>query len=96
MIIAQAMCARKPVVATAAGGVPELMRDGETGFVVDVGDQEEFAEKAVALLLDAELRRRLGERGREVAERLFRTDVVAAKTKLVYDEMLGEARESAS
>lgn len=96
MIIAQAMCARKPVVATAAGGVPELMRDGETGFVVDVGDQEAFAEKAVALLLDAELRRRMGERGREVAERLFRADAVAAKTKLVYDEMLGEARESAS
>jgi glycosyltransferase involved in cell wall biosynthesis len=94
MIIAQAMCARKPVVATAAGGVPDLMRDGETGFVVDVGDERAFAEKSLALLQDEELRRRMGERGREVAERLFRADVVAAKTKVVYDEMLAEARET--
>jgi len=88
MIIAQAMCAGKPVVARAAGGVPFLIRDGETGFVVAKGDEQAFADRSLQLLADAELRARFGRRGIELAEELFRADAVAAQTKQVYLQAL--------
>jgi len=88
MIIAQAMCAGKPVVSTAAGGVPHLMIDGETGYVVPKRDEEAFARRALALLADGELRARMGARGREVAEASFRAGAVAARTKAVYEAAL--------
>ncbi|MFH1845472.1 MAG: glycosyltransferase family 4 protein [bacterium] len=88
MIIAQAMAACKPSVATAAGGVPYLMRDGETGYVVAKGDEKTFADRTVTLLADDELRARMGQRGRELAEDLFRAEAVASRTRAVYEQVL--------
>ncbi|GJM44578.1 MAG: glycosyl transferase [Gemmatimonadota bacterium] len=92
MIIAQAMCAGKACVSTAAGGVPHLMIDGETGYVVAKGDEAAFADRALALLQDDELRARMGKRGHEVAEEFFRATAVAAKTKAVYLQTLADRR----
>lgn len=88
MAIAQAMCAGKPVVASAVGGTPDLVLDGETGFLVGDDDQPAFAEKVLRLLSDPVLRRTMGARAREVAEERFRKEVVAAKTIEVYSEVL--------
>ncbi len=92
MIIAQAMCAGKPVVSTAAGGVPYLMRDGETGFVVPMEDEAAFAERVLALLGDTELQTRMGNCGRALANDLFRTESVAQQTIAVYREVLARRR----
>jgi L-malate glycosyltransferase len=70
-VIAEGMAARKPVVATRVGGIPELVEDGRTGFLVERGDSEAMAEKLLLLLDDARLRKDMGERGRVVAEALF-------------------------
>lgn len=88
MIIAQAMCAAKPVVSTAAGGVPHMVSDGRTGFVVPIGDERAFADRALRLLNDAGLRRRMGVEGRQVAEARFRTDAVIRQTLKVYESVL--------
>jgi glycosyltransferase involved in cell wall biosynthesis len=88
MIIAQAMCAGKPVVSTAAGGVPHLMVDGETGFVVPNGDEEAFAARALQLLNDDNLRRLMSSRGRVLAEERFRTGMVVEQTLAVYRQVL--------
>lgn len=90
MVVAQAMCSGTPVVASNAGGTPDLVLDGETGFVVQMGDDKAFAERALRLLGDAELRRRMGARAREVAEERFRIGAVAAQTVEVYRELLSE------
>ncbi len=90
ILLAQAMCAGKAVIASAGGGTPELVIDGETGFVVGVGDERAFAEKSLLLLSDDKVRRKMGVRAREVAEQRYRKEIVAAKTKEVYLEMLNE------
>ena len=60
-----------PVVSTNVGGIPELMVDGETGFLYDVGDVEGPAGKIMELIYDASLRNRLSVAGRERIENVF-------------------------
>ncbi len=89
MVIAQAMAARVPVVATRVGGVDYLVNDGRTGFVVEFGDIEGLADAMTRLLADANLRTQMGAAGRCEADRRFRADVVARQTRAVYDQILG-------
>lgn len=70
-----------PVVAGDSGGAPDAVLDGETGWVVRGGSAEESAERIVALLGDAELRRRMGERGRAWVEEKWRWDLLAQKLR---------------
>ncbi|MFE1247911.1 glycosyltransferase family 4 protein [Streptomyces sp. NPDC058735] len=68
-----------PVVAGDSGGAPDAVLDGETGWVVRGGSPEDAAERVVALLGDAELRRRMGERGRAWVEEKWRWDLLAER-----------------
>ncbi|MFI8171122.1 glycosyltransferase family 4 protein [Streptomyces sp. NPDC085931] len=68
-----------PVVAGDSGGAPDAVLDGETGWVVRGGSPEEAADRITTLLGDAELRRRMGERGREWVERKWRWDLLAER-----------------
>ena len=68
----EAMALGKPVVATCFGGSPELVLDGETGFIVNPFDTAAFADRLSRLLRDEGLRRELGWRGRERVRRRFR------------------------
>ncbi|MEU0740372.1 glycosyltransferase family 4 protein [Streptomyces sp. NPDC006134] len=70
-----------PVVAGDSGGAPDAVLDGETGWVVRGGVPEEAAERIVTLLGDAELRRRMGERGRAWVEEKWRWDLLADRLK---------------
>ncbi|MGX1561600.1 glycosyltransferase family 4 protein [Streptomyces sp. NPDC055506] len=70
-----------PVVAGDSGGAPDAVLDGETGWVVRGGSAEQTAERVVTLLGDAELRRRMGERGRAWVEEKWRWDLLAEKLK---------------
>ena len=67
----EAMSMGLPVVSTNVGGIPELMVDGETGFLYDVGDVEGPAGKIMELIYDASLRNRLSVAGRERIENVF-------------------------
>ncbi|MFH9007397.1 glycosyltransferase family 4 protein [Streptomyces afghaniensis] len=70
-----------PVVAGDSGGAPDAVLDGETGWVVRGGSPEEAADRITTLLADAELRRRMGERGREWVEEKWRWDLLAEHLK---------------
>ncbi|MEV5727860.1 MULTISPECIES: glycosyltransferase family 4 protein [Streptomyces] len=70
-----------PVVAGDSGGAPDAVLDGETGWVVRGGAPEEAADRITTLLADAELRRRMGERGRRWVEEKWRWDLLAEKLK---------------
>jgi hypothetical protein len=68
--VLEAMAHGKPVVATAVGGTPEVVVEGETGLLVPPGDPERLAAAIRSVLDDRELARRMGEAGRiRVAER---------------------------
>ena len=83
-IIGQAMAAGKPVVATRVGGVPEMVHDGETGFLVEAGDVATLADRLVALLNDQDLCLRMGKRGHEVALTRYQPELVACLTAEAY------------
>jgi glycosyltransferase involved in cell wall biosynthesis len=67
MVLAEAMGASLPVVATAVGGVPSVVSDGETGYLVPPGDSEALRNRLRLLRDDPTLARRFGARGLEVA-----------------------------
>jgi glycosyltransferase involved in cell wall biosynthesis len=86
----EAMAAGVPVVASATGGLPELVEDERTGFLVPVGDVEALASRLERLLEDEALRIRMGEAARRRAVRSFSVEEMAARTAAVYDRLLDE------
>jgi glycosyltransferase involved in cell wall biosynthesis len=69
--VLEAMAAGLPVVGSHVGGVPELVVEGETGLLVEAGDPQSLAAALDTLVEDAELRRRMGDAGRERARERF-------------------------
>jgi phosphatidylinositol alpha-1,6-mannosyltransferase len=67
-----------------------MVEDGGSGLLVDYGDVSALADALWHVLGDAQLRRRMGQRGRELAAARFRADVVAAKTRQVYLQLTKE------
>ena len=66
-VIAEAMVSGKPVIGTRVGAIPELVRHGQTGFLVERRNPAELAARILELLRDPDLRRRMGEAGRQLA-----------------------------
>jgi glycosyltransferase involved in cell wall biosynthesis len=86
----EAMALGKPIVATRAGGVPEVLTDGESGLLVDIGDEVALAAAVVTLLKDRDLGRRLGARARQVVQERFSAQTMAQSYLDVYRAVLGE------
>ena len=78
-VLLEAQALGVPVVTTDAGGAPEVVRDGETGYVVPCGDSERLASCLVKLLTDEPLRRRFGQKARAHVLAMFRSDRMAAE-----------------
>jgi phosphatidylinositol alpha-1,6-mannosyltransferase len=76
-----------PVVAGRSGGIPEAVRDGETGILVDAERPEAVAEALRRLLDDAGLRRRLGQAGRRAVESFYNWDRVATDLRRLGHEL---------
>lgn len=86
--ILEGMFHRQPILATRAGGVPEVVLDGETGFLPAPGDIGGFIERLDALVGDPDLRRRMGEKGLERARALFSADRIVDQYVDLYREVL--------
>jgi phosphatidylinositol alpha-1,6-mannosyltransferase len=76
--IVEASASALPVIATRSGGIPEAVRDGETGVLVDPDNPAAVAAAAIRLLRDEALRRRMGAAGRSAVDRHYNWDRVAA------------------
>ncbi len=77
--ILESMFHRLPVLATRTGGIPEVMVDGETGFLLPVGDVEAFAARLDAIVEEPDRYRSLGERGSERARALFSAERIVGE-----------------
>jgi glycosyltransferase involved in cell wall biosynthesis len=86
--VLEAMAMRKPVVATETGGLPEVVRDGETGLLVPPGDVESLARAVSSLLRDPARRRQLGEAGRRRVETSFTVEAMMNNLTSAYGLLL--------
>lgn len=92
-VLIEAMAMAKAVVATDAGGMPEIVLDGETGLLVPPGQPKPLAGAVLALLNDSTRAERLGAAGRRRAHADFSLARHAAAVQALYDELLSECRE---
>ncbi|MBF0495121.1 MAG: glycosyltransferase, partial [Deltaproteobacteria bacterium] len=82
--VLQYLAMAKPVVGTTAGGIPELIRDGETGLLVPINDAAAVARAILHLLRDKDLGRRLGLTGRELVARVYDREKMVDQTEQLY------------
>jgi glycosyltransferase involved in cell wall biosynthesis len=90
VVCAEAMAHARPVVASAVGGLLDLVADGETGIHVPPGDVAALREALERLLADRALRRRLGEAGRERVRERFSWTAVTDATVAAYELASGK------
>ena len=88
LTIIEAMMAGLPVVASQVGGVPELVEEGKSGFLVEPRNPHRLAEALSPLLDDPELRFRLGQAGRQRALAHFPLDRMLNTYRTLYTELL--------
>jgi len=90
----EAMACEVPVVASRVGGVPEVVTDGETGFLSAVGDVEKMADDAGRLLADSEFRTNMGRSARESAVSRYHTNKVIPEYIKFYEHILSQTKAS--
>ena len=90
-----AMAAEKPAVATAVGGVPEVVDDLNTGFLVPPREPAALAARIVQLLKDQALSRRMGRAGLERVQRLFTVERMVQETAAAYRQLVETLASSA-
>jgi glycosyltransferase involved in cell wall biosynthesis len=88
----EALAAGRPVVATRVGGVPDVVREGEDGFLVDAGDVDALAERLAELAGDPELRERLGAAGRARVVPRYSVERLIDDIDLLYRSLLAASR----
>ncbi len=88
----EAMAHSLPAVATRVGGNPEVVEDGQTGFLVESEDAQAMAEKILVLLKDPALASSMGETGRQMLESKFTVERMVSRLVSLYDALLGNVR----
>ena len=90
LVALEAMACGVPTVGSNAGGLPEVVVHGETGYLAGVGDVEAMADYAVRLLTDPDLHRTFSENGINRAREYFCVERVAEQYEAIYRRVLGE------
>ncbi len=87
-VVAEAMAAGKPVIASAVGGIPEMITDTESGLLISPADPEKLANACVYLLKDPEKIQMMGAGGRQIANEKFNIRRQIHKIERVYQGLL--------
>jgi L-malate glycosyltransferase len=88
-----AMAAARPIVATTAGGIPEIVEDGVNGLLVPPRDARALADAILRALRDADLRGRLGDAGFARVNERFTVERMVAQTAAAYEQIVAQRRE---
>jgi glycosyltransferase involved in cell wall biosynthesis len=92
--VIEALAAERPVVATRVGGVPDVVRDGEEGFLVEAGATDDLADRLARLARDPALRARMGKQGRERVLPRYAVERLVDDVDELYRSLLVESRTS--
>ncbi len=90
----EAQACEAPVVATRIGGIPEVVTDGESGYLSEIGDIEKMSLDTLRLLHDDDLRRSFGERGRELAVQRYSTEKIIPEYIAFYEKVVNKANSA--
>jgi glycosyltransferase involved in cell wall biosynthesis len=88
----EAMACEVPVIASRVGGLPEVVREGETGYLIPLGDVQAMADGATRLFDDAKRRRTMGARARDIAIHEFTTDRIIPQYVQLYERVVRPKR----
>lgn len=91
--IAQALAMERPVVATNVGGIPELIKDNQTGLLIPPADSKALARAILELLENREKAKRLGKNGRRLIEKKFSQETMIERIEDLYQELLKKKRK---
>ena len=92
-IMLEAMARGKPVIATRAGGVDSVVKDGETGLLVTPSDSDDLAGRMLDLLSDPVKARAIGQKGRGIVSQHFRVDTMVRMTADLYRKVVNVEQE---
>ncbi|MFA4911536.1 MAG: glycosyltransferase family 4 protein, partial [Desulfobacteria bacterium] len=93
-VLVEAMAMGKPIVASDIGGIPDLVKDGANGILFPPRDVDAMAKGILKLLLDRELRRKMGNEGKKLAYPAYDTSVMVRKIEGLYEKLLRGERTS--
>ena len=88
----EAQACEVPVVASRVGGIPEVINDGESGFLSEVGNVEKMSEDVIKLLENENLRREFGKRGRELAIARYSTSMIIPQYISFYEKTIEKSK----
>ena len=96
IVILEAWAFEKPVVATLAGGIPEIVESGENGLLVPADDAQALAEALMTLLRDHDQRRAVARNGHETLMQRFLSDHNGAKYEALFGDLIGKTSREAA
>ena len=88
LVLLEANACGVPAIGTNIGGIPEVITDGETGYICELGDIEAAAEKAVKLLKDPALHKRFSDAATKLAGEKFASAKITAEYEAIYERLL--------
>ncbi len=90
LVIIEAMTCGKAVVSTNAGGIPELVREDETGYIVPIGDDEAMAKRIISLINEPDQLRKMGERAAQISKNEYGLERMSREYLSLYQEVIDE------
>ena len=92
----EAQACELPVIATRIGGIPEVINDGETGYLSEIGDIDKMAADTLRLLNNDDLRAKFGEKGRELAIQRYSIEKIVPQYVAYYEKIVAISRAAAA
>ena len=83
----EAMAAGLPIIGMPVGGIPDFLKEGETGLFCRVDDPVDLAEKIKLLLIDADLRQKISQAGQALVARNYSWDIIAEKMNKIFTKL---------
>src|SRR5699024_4158590 len=93
LVLLEAMACEVPCIGTNVGGIPEVIEDAKTGYVVDLGDTEQAANLAINLLRDEEKLKRFSQNALDTANKKFNSKKIVKQYLNLYKKVLSNDYE---
>ncbi|MFC0523176.1 N-acetyl-alpha-D-glucosaminyl L-malate synthase BshA [Pontibacillus salicampi] len=94
LVLLEAMACGVPCIGSNIGGIPEVIQDGETGYICEPGDIEDVAEKAMHILSDSTIKSKFSRKGMERVSNEFHSEHIVKQYEQIYEDLLDQRGNS--